>query len=136
MKEAKNKNMIISAAEKLTFLKIETFIRGLSPPLFSRCRCQKMNAARIRTETTIRTGTQGVSQPTTLPSVRANRRIKIPMVTSVPPIQSTWCRRLMGSVGRGEGGTRKNAATAMSADRIANTQNTHCQSRYSVKTPP
>ena len=89
MKEAENNVMIIMAAENFMLFHIDTFIKGLRAVLFSRYHCHRTKSAISTMEMTMSTGTHGVLQPTTLPSVRANIRASKPIVISVPPIQST-----------------------------------------------
>ena len=128
--------MITMAAENLALRKIETFISGLRSVLFSKYHCQVTNRAITMRETPINVPTHGVDQPSTLPSVNPKRRTRSPMVIRVPPTQSTLVLMLMGPSLMAGGGITTYPRIAMIPARIANTQNTHFQLRYSPRTPP
>lgn len=139
------------AAENCVFLKMETFIRGGREVRVSRYHCQVTKAAMMRRETTMRVGIQGVDQPTTLPSVRAKRRTRMPTVMRTPPIQSTEAREgftggvavtvglssvMVGGGWAAEGGgMTKRLMTAMMPETMAITANTHFQVVYSAMKP-
>lgn len=99
-----------------------------------------------RTARTMRTGTQGVFQPTTLPSVREKLSATRATVMSVAPTQSTAGKRFLDAVpGEGEGsesecvggggGMRNIPATVMMEERMASAPNTHFQLAYSAIRP-